>query len=194
MTTGVLTGSRAWPLTNLAEALALDPSIKDNIKLVEVSGGAIHVAGNIRDGVPRSPNTTAEWNIFVDPVAAEAVFTSGIPIRPMSLDATNKIVFGSDQVKKLRASKNPGAKEIADILDWELKTFNPSGVNMRDLEAAEDLTHPELTKTDTVHVEVVTEQGANQGQTVVTSASPASVTLCSQPDVNGFRSTLVQEF
>src|SRR5208337_929216 len=71
MTTGVLTGSRAWPLTNLAEALALDPSIKDNIKLVEVSGGAIHVAGNIRDGVPRSPNTTAEWNIFVDSVAAE---------------------------------------------------------------------------------------------------------------------------
>jgi inosine-uridine nucleoside N-ribohydrolase len=182
------------PQTNLAQAFALDPSIKDSIKLVEVMGGAIKVPGNIRDGVPQSPNTTAEWNAFVDPAAAEAVFTSGIPIRLMPLDTTNKVVFTSDQVKRLRASKNPGAGVIADILEWELKSFNPSGVNAWDLATAVDLAHPELTKVDPVHIEVITDQGPNQGQTLATSAAPASVSVCSQPDTNGFRNRLVQEF
>jgi len=179
------------PATNIAEALALDPSIRDSIKLIEVMGGALKVPGNIREGVPNSPDTTAEWNVYVDPAAAEAMFASGIPIRLMSLDATNLISFGPTEVSRLHASGNPGAKEIGDILAWEMKSFGVSSVTSWDLETAEDLAHPELTKMEAVHIEVTTAPGDTLGQTVVTGATPANVSLCSQPDANGFRAALV---
>src|SRR5262249_11984188 len=77
------------PLTNLAEALERSPAIAKNITEIVIMGGAIHARGNLDDGgYFKTSNTTAEWNIFVDPVAARIVFGAGIPIRLIPLDAT----------------------------------------------------------------------------------------------------------
>src|SRR5713101_7354964 len=91
------------PLTNLAEALKHEPSIVGAIEELVIMGGALRVPGNLGDGgVFKTNNTTAEWNIFVDPLAARMVFRSGIPIRLIPLDATNKVPVDSAFLVKLK--------------------------------------------------------------------------------------------
>jgi pyrimidine-specific ribonucleoside hydrolase len=90
------------PLTNLAEALQNDPKLIDNIKLVAIMGGAVDVPGNV-EGIPLSaPNRTAEFNIFVDPQAANIVLKSGAPITLAPLDATNHAPIPSYFYKVLK--------------------------------------------------------------------------------------------
>ena len=72
--------------TNLAEVLRLDPDILANILSVQVMGGAVYVEGNIHSDWPEIDNRTAEWNIWVDPVAASEVFSSGLPLHLTPLD------------------------------------------------------------------------------------------------------------
>jgi purine nucleosidase len=88
------------PLTNLALALDLQPSIAANIARVWLMGGAVHVKGNVEaalvevreesDSNSRTKHDgSAEWNIFCHPVAAKRVFDAKIPITLVSLDITN---------------------------------------------------------------------------------------------------------
>ncbi len=79
------------PLTNIALAFDKAPDIVENVRAVVVMGGAVYASGNV--AVPSDDtmpvNTVAEWNMFLDPVAADAVFSSGVTIRLVPLDATN---------------------------------------------------------------------------------------------------------
>ena len=89
------------PLTNLAEALLATPSLADKIARIVIMGGALHVAGNIRELNPRIENAFAEWNIFCDPYAADVVFQSGAPITLVPLDATNQAPLSDAFVQRL---------------------------------------------------------------------------------------------
>ena len=60
------------PLTNIALALARDPGLADRIGRCVVMGGAPCCEGNV--------TPAAEYNIWVDPEAARAVFRSKLPI------------------------------------------------------------------------------------------------------------------
>jgi len=79
------------PLTNLAQALA-DKGLIERIESVYVMGGAIDVPGNIA-GSPGGPqdNTTAEWNVYVDPAALASVLDAGLAVRLVSLDGTDQV-------------------------------------------------------------------------------------------------------
>jgi len=79
-------------LTNLAVALAKDPSIAQKAKLV-LMGGAIKVPGNT--------TPVSEANIHGDPEAAHRVFESGIPITMVGLDVTGKAKFGETHFHEL---------------------------------------------------------------------------------------------
>ena len=88
------------PLTNLAEALQREPSVARSIQEIVMMGGAVRVPGNLGDGGAfQTSNKTAEWNLFVDPLAARIVFRAHIPIILVPLDATNKavVLFDSRQ-------------------------------------------------------------------------------------------------
>jgi len=74
------------PLTNVAEALRRHPSIRTRIRRIVAMAGAVNVPGNIGPGHDR-----AEYNVWVDPVAAREVFASGIPVTLVPLDATNQV-------------------------------------------------------------------------------------------------------
>jgi pyrimidine-specific ribonucleoside hydrolase len=79
------------PVTNLAEALLADPMLARRLGLVTVMGGAVHVPGNlVCCGAPEG-NAVAEWNIYVDPHAAQVLVDSGISPRFVSLDGTNRV-------------------------------------------------------------------------------------------------------
>jgi inosine-uridine nucleoside N-ribohydrolase len=73
------------PLTNVGEFLAAQPGLVSRIAHVYVMGGAVNVEGNVID----SP--AAEWNIWVDPRAANLVIQSGVPVTLIPLDATNDV-------------------------------------------------------------------------------------------------------
>jgi len=117
-----------------------------------------------------------------------------VPIRLMPLDVTSKIIFTKDQVNKLKGSSNPGGKEIADILGWELNSFSPQGVAAWDLATAIDLTHPGIAANALMHVDVVTQQGNKEGQTVGSDQSPKNITECSSASTDKFRAALLDEF
>lgn len=109
------------PLTNLAEALLADPALAHRLGPVFVMGGALHVPGNlVCCGAPEG-NDVAEWNIYVDPRAANVVVDSGINPSFISLDGTNQVpltrAFGQQVVDS--------ATSAAARLVAELFTANP---------------------------------------------------------------------
>ena len=71
------------PLNNVAQVLTREPRSKAWIKELVVMGGAVEVAGN------KTPH--AEANIYADPLAAEIVFSSGIPTTLVGLDVCNPV-------------------------------------------------------------------------------------------------------
>jgi purine nucleosidase len=84
------------PLSNIARALQQDPSIADDIKELVIMGGAIDVPGN--------KNRVAEFNMFVDPEAADITFKTGIKKVVVPLDPCNHIILGLDTFEALQGS------------------------------------------------------------------------------------------
>ena len=73
------------PLTNIARSLALEPRLAGWTSQIVVMGGAVGVPGNV--------TPYAEFNIYNDPVAAETVMSSGIPVTLVPLDVCTKTFF-----------------------------------------------------------------------------------------------------
>ena len=79
------------PLTNLADALLADADLAARLGPVTIMGGALHVPGNlVCCGAPED-NDVAEWNVYVDPHAAQVVIDSGVMPSFVSLDGTNQV-------------------------------------------------------------------------------------------------------
>jgi len=106
--------------TNLAEALRLDATIVSKIRAMECMGGAINVPGNIENDWPDFHNRVAEWNIWIDPIAANEVFSSGIPIHLTPLDATKKVVWEKTDAAAWGKGKTPEGDLARKILEWML--------------------------------------------------------------------------
>lgn len=107
------------PLTNIAEAVADDPDLASRIESVYIMGGAVDVPGNVA-GSPDGPadNTSAEWNIYADPAAAQAVLTSGMVVRLVSLDGTNQVpVTGSFATRVRDGRQSLALGVVAELFD-----------------------------------------------------------------------------
>jgi pyrimidine-specific ribonucleoside hydrolase len=103
------------PMTNLADALLDDPALVDRLESVYAMGGAVRVPGNVRVGGP-ADNLVAEWNIYVDPTAAQAVVDSGVPVRLVSLDGTNQVPVTPAFAERVRReASGEGARVLSDL-------------------------------------------------------------------------------
>ena len=115
-------------LTNIGRMLQEYPNAKlDKIKQIYAMGGAVYVDGNVAllnnarkewDQGPRyASNYKAEWNIFVDPVAAKLVFDSMIPLTLVPLDACNEVLLSPTAVEAITADDNLAslAKKILQV-------------------------------------------------------------------------------
>ncbi len=104
------------PLTNVAVALKATPTLANQIEGVYVMGGAVHVPGNLEGNV--AGNTAAEWNIYIDPHAANVVFASGVPVTLVGLDATNHAPLTIDFLQQLANNQKTNAtKFIHSVLN-----------------------------------------------------------------------------
>ncbi|HDZ8894038.1 TPA: pyrimidine-specific ribonucleoside hydrolase RihA [Aeromonas dhakensis] len=97
------------PLTNIALLLVAHPELKQKIARIVLMGGAAG-AGNW--------TPAAEFNIYVDPEAADMVFKSGIPITMCGLDVTHEAQVMDEDIERVRAITNPVAQCVAGLLDF----------------------------------------------------------------------------
>jgi inosine-uridine nucleoside N-ribohydrolase len=103
------------PMTNLANALSSHPDFAQRLESVYAMGGALFVPGNVRFGGPPD-NEVAEWNIYVDPTAAQAVIDSGVNVRLISLDGTNQVPVTHEFAQRVQQDATaPGAQVLADL-------------------------------------------------------------------------------
>lgn len=102
------------PLTNVADALGSAPEMTEGIGSVVVMGGAFDVPGNV--DLPDSPAAaTAEWNLYVDPTAAQAVLDADIDVMFVPLDSAVGI-DGFDVRAFARSARNPAGQAVAELL------------------------------------------------------------------------------
>jgi inosine-uridine nucleoside N-ribohydrolase len=103
------------PMTNLADALGRRPELASRLETVYAMGGALFVPGNVAFGGP-SDNEVAEWNIYVDPTAAQAVIDSGLTVRLISLDGTSQVPVTPAYAERVRQeATGPGAQVLAEL-------------------------------------------------------------------------------
>ncbi|MET8217641.1 nucleoside hydrolase [Streptomyces hirsutus] len=95
------------PLTNIALLLRTHPEVTRNIERIVFMGGAAG-AGNA--------TPVAEFNVWHDPEAAAILLTAGVPITMYGLDVFNRVVVPAAEVRRLRASTEPGARLAGDLL------------------------------------------------------------------------------
>ncbi len=156
------------PLTNIAEAMERDPSVGAHIREIVLMGGAVRVPGNLQDGgVFHTNNSTAEWNMFIDPVAASMVFRSGVPIRLIALDATNKVKIGLGFLREFEAkARSPLGRVVAEVLEADRETIDQGIFYAWDPLAAAALLRPGIVKIAAMHIEIMLkspEAGTNGG-------------------------------
>ncbi len=151
------------PLTNLAEALAADQKLVKSLREVIIMGGAIGVPGNI--------TPAAEFNIFMDPHAASRVFKSGLPIKLVPLDVTEKVCLESREIENLAQSMEPPlgmflSDSTLKAVEYMEQVKGMSGIYLHDPLAVGVAIRPSMVKTTPLHVDVETRGGITQGMTL----------------------------
>ncbi|HHQ4802273.1 TPA: pyrimidine-specific ribonucleoside hydrolase RihA [Aeromonas veronii] len=179
------------PLTNIALLLAAHPELKGKIARIVLMGGAAG-AGNW--------TPAAEFNIYVDPEAADMVFKSGIPITMCGLDVTHEAQVMDADIERVRAITNPVAQCVAGLLDFFMiyhrdPKWGFAGAPLHDPCTIAWLLAPELFHGVECRVDIETRGEHTVGMTVVDryglSGKPANALVLLGLDRAGFIDLLV---
>lgn len=149
------------PLTNVALALRDDPSFAHDLENVTIMGGALDVPGNVLE------NAVAEFNIWVDPVAAREVFASGAGLTTLvPLDATNQVPVTAFFADALARHHDTPEAETVNAL-FEAQPWLPGGdYYFWDPLAAALVVEPALATVGERTIDVVEGERETLGQTV----------------------------
>ncbi len=154
------------PLTNVAEVIQKEPGIVTNIKEIYIMGGAVEVKGNVGNSGVGIENEYAEWNIYIDPVAANIVFSSGAPITLVPLDATDDVPITRRFFNTLGDNLNtPAANVVYDILTPNLDFVDSGGFQFWDSLTSAIFTDESIANFEQMQLTVVEEEGPESGYT-----------------------------
>lgn len=151
------------PLTNIAAAIALDPSIVNLVQAVVIMGGAVQVKGNVTD--------FAEANMWGDPHAAHAVVSAKWPqLVVLGLDVTLQVKMTMDYFDQVAvaSTKCGGFIKATAVFyaEWYLKKHGFAGCCPHDLCALVYVSHPEFFEAKACSALSVITEGDKIGQTV----------------------------
>jgi len=160
--TGTVTLCPLGPLTNIATAFQTAPDIIDRVQAIVLMGGAYFEVGNI--------TPAAEFNIHVDPEAADIVFRSGAPIVVMSLDVTHKALVTKPRNDAFRALGTKVGIAVAQMTDFferfDKEKYGSLGAPLHDPCVTAYLIKPELFSGRHVNVEIETTSDLTLGMAV----------------------------
>lgn len=173
-------------LTNLAEAFARNPAGARAIRRLVIMGGALRVPGNLADGGVTA-NTTAEWNIYIDPEAARRVFASGAPIRLVPLDAANRVPIDAAFARAVeQTARAPLGRAVAEIIG-SVRDFVDSGSYFAwDPLAAAALVDPAVVRLTRAAVDIRLTP-PEDGRTVIREGAAPNAEVALDADARRFR-------
>jgi purine nucleosidase len=180
------------PLTNIATAFEKAPDIVDRVQQIILMGGAYFQVGNI--------TPTAEFNIYVDPQAADIVFKSGVDIVVMPLDVTHKALVTTPRNDAFRALGTPAGIAVAQMTDFferfDKEKYGSTGAPLHDPCVTAYLIAPELFQGRHINVEIEVESELTMGMTVAdwwgVTDRPANAIFIGDLDSDGFFALLVE--
>lgn len=180
------------PLTNIATALRRAPDIAARIRQIVLMGGAYFEVGNI--------TPAAEFNIYVDPEAAEIVLKSGVDVVMVPLDVTHRVLTTRARVAAIRAIGSRVATTVADWLAFferfDEAKYGSDGAPLHDPCVIAYLLRPDLFSGRRINVEIETQSPLTRGMTVadwwrVTDRAP-NATFLGGVDADGFYALLTE--
>ncbi len=160
--TGSITLCPLGPLTNIATAFQRAPDIIPRVAEVVLMGGAYFEVGNI--------TPAAEFNIYVDPEAADIVFRSGVPLVVMPLDVTHHALTSRDWVEGMRALGTEVGRAVAGWTDFferfDTAKYGSNGAPLHDPCVIGYLIRPDLFEGRHINVVIETKGAFTLGMTV----------------------------
>jgi len=178
------------PMTNVGLAFQKAPDIIPRVREIVLMGGAYFEVGNY--------TPAAEFNIYVDPEAAEIVFQSGCPITVLPLDVTHKALTTPARVQRFRDMGTMVGDMTAKWLDFferfDKEKYGTDGAPLHDPCVIAYLLEPDLFSGRYVNVEIETVSDLTRGMTVVdwwgVSGRPPNATFMGDIDAEGFYALL----
>jgi len=183
---GTVTLCPLGPLTNIATAFTRAPDIIGRVQEIVLMGGAYFEVGNI--------TPAAEFNIYVDPEAAEIVLKSGPPLTVMPLDVTHKVLTTAPRVQAFRAMGTEAGRMVAEWTDFferfDKEKYGSHGAPLHDPCVIAWLLQPDLFSGRHINVEIETTSDLTLGMTVadwwgVTDRAPNAMFI-GDVDADGF--------
>jgi purine nucleosidase len=160
---GTVTICSLSPLTTLALALIAAPDIAPRIAQIVMMAGAYFEGGNI---TPR-----AEFNVFVDPQAADVVLRCGAPLTMLPLDITHRMRSTPARLGALRALGNRSGPALAAMLEFsegfDLRKYGWDGAPLHGPCVPAFMLRPDIFTGRDAHVAVETASELTMGMTVV---------------------------
>jgi purine nucleosidase len=160
---GSVTLATLGPLTNIAMAMVKAPAIIPRIQRIVMMGGAYFEVGNI--------TPAAEFNIYVDPEAADVVMRSGVDIVMVPLDVTHQVLATGERIAAIKANGNRASLAVTQMLEFserfDLGKYGWPGAPLHDPCVIAYLLQPELFQGRHVNVAVETGSELTVGMTVV---------------------------
>lgn len=147
------------PITNVADAIALDPEFATNLAKIVFMGGALDVRGNV--------TPYAEANTWHDPHALDVVLASGADILMIGLDVTMQVLLTAPDFEEIARRDPDHGAFLQEISHFYLDFYNSMGqpgCGLHDPLAVMACTMPELLTCVETPLEVGLE-GETIGQT-----------------------------
>jgi purine nucleosidase len=189
---GAVTLCALGPLTNIALALVREPRIAPRIKEIVLMGGGFFEGGNV--------TPAAEFNIYVDPHAADVVLKSGIPVVVVPLDVTHKALTSAKRVAAFRDLGTKPGVAVAEMLEFferfDESKYGTDGGPLHDPCVIAYLLQPELFSGRYINVSVETASELTMGMTVAdwwgVTGREKNVTYLRDVDHEGFFRLLIE--
>ena len=189
---GEVTLCTLGPLTDVALALNRAPEIAPRIREIVMMGGAYFEVGNI--------TPTAEFNVYVDPEAADVVLRSGVPITMLPLDVTHRALATPERLARFRALGNRCGAAVAGMLGFserfDREKYASPGAPIHDPNVIAWLLAPELYEGRRINVAVECASPLTLGMTVAdywrVTGRPANALFLRGVDDAGFFDLLVE--